>query len=132
MTSVMAEARLAFPPEHYRCPPWCEANTEPSCPGDELTGHDGADGMPDWPGFNGYHHHRSRAVPYAAAEPFTVGGEVHRNPLSVSMEQPPGATAPHILLLNEEENVHPVHLELTLAEAELLRDTLSELLQAAR
>jgi hypothetical protein len=114
MTDIPALPVTAFPPEHYACPPWCEASTEPPVPGC-LTGHDSGDGLLGWPGFDGYHHHRSAFVPYAAAEPFTVQGALCRNPLSVSLEQPPGDFAPHVLLLNEDEDEHPVHLKLTLA-----------------
>jgi hypothetical protein len=111
----------AFPPEHYRCPPWCEVQDGP-------VGHDSADGMPSHPNFDGYRHELTYAVPFTAAEPFTIAGETHRNPLLVSLDLDPGDTEPHITLQGEDDEDTAV---LTLAEARHLAAVLGELLAAA-
>jgi hypothetical protein len=123
MTLTSVSKMAAFPPEDYGCPPWCEAT-----PAD----HDSGDGTPDWPTFEGYTHYRDDAVHYTAAEEFTVRDEARRNALGVHLVQGPGDAVPHIELLNEEEDEHPVHLELILAEARELADALAGLLRAAR
>jgi hypothetical protein len=122
-TPVPADGRLAFPPEHYGCPPWCETNRS------GYVNHDSGDGMPDWPRFVGYTHHASLYMPYAAAPANPPGSTSAANPLSVHLELGPETISPG-LQIAVVANDHDINL--TLVEAEALAAAIMQLASAAR
>jgi hypothetical protein len=106
---------LAFPPEHYGCPPWCTVNKR-IYPGGARSGHDSADSMPGSPGFCGYYHWTSLYIPYGP----------NAN-VSVHLSAAPGEDA--VISVGSPNDSWT---EFTLSEAENLAAAISEMAEAGR
>jgi hypothetical protein len=114
VTNAPAGDAPALPPEHYGCPPWCTVNSR------NQVNHDRADGIPEWPNFDGYRHWAGLYIPYER-NPY---GE----PLTVNVGLDPHQDVPVIAVCNAADD----WAELTLDEAAGLAKAIARMVADAR